>query len=282
MAIKFDKTTTLASLDSLYRVISKSAHDETLWPAIPQLKISIEQTLKTIYLHYGELSEDQQKQVTTISAQFQQCIVDWNQKQRTPKQTWGAYFSSFVWAETPPAPKPFNPETASFLFGSLSSSVEKHLQTEGLYRISGSKALIEKATQGLKQNRHAMIPAELDTDIHNVTGLVKAIFREMETPLLETIRENLLAIDTKKASVATYQSVIDRLPPPNKQLFLRLFNHLNKVSKLSELNKMTAQNLATCFAPNLFDQTNLAQAMSETSERNTVVAFLIEHATELV
>jgi hypothetical protein len=281
MAISFNEST-LSSLDSLYRVISKSVQDETLWPAIPQLKASFEQTLKTIYLHYGDLNENQQTQVTAISKQFHQCIVDWNEKQRTPKQTWGNYFGSFIWAPAPPVAKPFSPETASFLLGSLALSVEKHLDTVGLYRISGSKALIEKVTQNLKQNRHSMIPAELDADIHNVSSLIKAIFREMETPLLETIRENLLVLNTKEASLATYQSVIDRLPLINKQLLLRLFRHLNNVSKSSETNQMTAQNLAICFTPNLFDQTNLAKAMVETIQRNAVVTFLIEHATELV
>lgn len=45
--------------------------------------------------------------------------------------------------------------------------------------------------------------------------------------------------------------MIQELPPSNRELLIYLLKFLNKVSQHSDKNKMTIENLATCWAPNL-------------------------------
>lgn len=162
----------------------------------------------------------------------------------------------------------------------LSSHIEKFAATDGLYRINGEAKKIQALQNTLKQNTQAPI----EEGIHVVTGTMKAVFRDMKTPLLAPQQEALmlaakeLDLPTKKAAL---HAAISKLPAYHQTLLHNLLGHLRVVAAQSGANQMNASNLATCFAPNLFaidsSGDNPTALFKRVVERNNLIAFLIEH-----
>ncbi|PRP87963.1 hypothetical protein PROFUN_02700 [Planoprotostelium fungivorum] len=122
------------------------------------------------------------------------------------------------------------------------------LSEEGLFRIPGDSNEVER------------LKVLYDTELNNfminsVAGCVKQYFRELPEPIL-TFRLYSTFITVNKNANETARKnnlrlMIRKLPDDNKKVFLFLMHHLHEISLHSEVNKMTADNLATCWAPNL-------------------------------
>jgi len=81
------------------------------------------------------------------------------------------------------------------------------------------------------------------------------------------------------ARLKNMRLLVQGLPPHNKNLLIFLVKFLHKVSQNSVLNKMTATNLATCWAPNLLKSENesVASLVYDTVLINSIVETLIEN-----
>lgn len=125
---------------------------------------------------------------------------------------------------------------------------------------------------------------------HNVAGLLKLFIRELPAPLVpEAVQVRYLILpdlDDREMQKSVLFDLISELPLANLRLLRVLFAMLSSVRAHSEENKMTASNLATCWAPNIFwsaAESNLpptpesAQKMIEFSRQaNAVVQIMIE------
>lgn len=245
----------------------------------PVLKTSFEQMFGEVKAAMAEnrsalTTADQQEiqEILKISAKFQQLIAPG----KPARIGWGPYLSSFVW--TPPKPdlssKKFDAGQVRLLTGSLFPIVEKNLSEEGLYRLGGSTPKITEIVNGLKQNIHTLIQEPV---LNNMTGVIKALFREMGLRLLEpqfSLFLEAAKTDNEEQKKQLLHRAIDALPPENKMLLHSLLNHLRVIANQSAVNKMTGSNLATCFAANIFPPN---EDLTLTMQLNTLLAFLIEH-----
>uniref|UniRef100_A0A3Q4GQ59 Rho GTPase activating protein 9 n=1 Tax=Neolamprologus brichardi TaxID=32507 RepID=A0A3Q4GQ59_NEOBR len=161
------------------------------------------------------------------------------------------------------------------------------LETDGIYRVSGNLAVIQKLRFLVNHERAVttdgryMFPAELVQeeklnldeseweDIHVITGALKLFFRELPEPL---VPYGFFTDIVETVKMSDYMDKIDRLkclvlnmPPPNHDTLQFMCRHLKRVLENSETNRMTTQNIGIVFGPTLMrperDNGNMAVNM---------------------
>ncbi|KAM6976714.1 rho GTPase-activating protein 15-like isoform 2-T2 [Aplochiton taeniatus] len=148
------------------------------------------------------------------------------------------------------------------------------LETDGIYRVSGNLATIQKLRFMVNHERAVttdgryMFPSEfvqeekLDLDrgdwgedIHVITGALKLFFRELPEPL---VPYGFFTDIMETVKMSDYLDKVDRLkclvlgmPPPNHDTMQFIFQHLRRVMNRSDTNRMTTQNIGIVFGPTL-------------------------------
>jgi len=131
---------------------------------------------------------------------------------------------------------------------------ERGLDEEGIFRVSGNAITRQKLQQALDNGESIKLH---ETDVHDVAGLIKLYFRELPVPLLtyELYDCFIAAIVTKHSTsplgVEIIRKVVYLLPPGHLCVLRKLMEFLRKVRSRCTYNKMSVENLATVFAPNL-------------------------------
>ncbi|XP_044206111.1 rho GTPase-activating protein 15 isoform X1 [Thunnus albacares] len=161
------------------------------------------------------------------------------------------------------------------------------LDTDGIYRVSGNLAVIQKlrflvnheravTTDGRYMFPAALVQEEklnLDEseweDIHVITGALKLFFRELPEPL---VPYGFFTDIVETVKMSNYMDKVDRLkclvlnmPPPNHDTLQFMCRHLRRVLEYSDTNRMTTQNIGIVFGPTLMrperDNGNMAVNM---------------------
>merc|ERR1712137_311909 len=127
---------------------------------------------------------------------------------------------------------------------------------EGLFRISASVAVIDKLQAEFAQAALTGVKPDLSIrDPHEVAGIFKQYFRNLQVPLLTyELYECFLVggeVSSDDAGVKSIKSALMLLPLPNLLVIKLLVGLLRKVSLHSQINKMNATNLAIVFSPSL-------------------------------
>jgi hypothetical protein len=259
-------------LNNMLTGIEAGTNDPALKTAFEQMFGEVKAAMADNRTALTVADQKEIQEILKISAKFQQLIAPG----KPARIGWAPYLSSFIW--TPPKPdfssKKFDVNQVRLLTGSLFSIIEKNLSEEGLYRLGGSTPKINELVNSLKENVHALIQEPLIT---NMTGVIKALFREMGTRLLEpefTLFREAATTDDVEQKKQLVHRAIDALPPENKMLLHSLLNHLRVIASQSAVNKMTSTNLATCFAANIFPPN---ENIELTLQLNALLAFLITH-----
>jgi arsenate reductase-like glutaredoxin family protein len=192
-----------------------------------------------------------------------------------------------------------------------------HVKEEGLFRLSGAATDIQKMRDAIDKGSYCIqirkktlfsplssltsYPAGeamqmLADSPHNVAGLLKLFIRSLPDPLVpESVQVRYLVLpdlDDREMQRSVLFDLISDLPLPNLRLLRVLFAMMSNVASHSEDNKMTASNLATCWAPNIFwsaaETSNTiptpeaAQKMIEFSRQaNAVFQIMIEEQAHL-
>lgn len=161
-------------------------------------------------------------------------------------------------------------------FRLLGHNILKKTDSEGLFRLSGSKNQVEVFLKELDKDINPKT-IQKTQDVNTLTGAFKQLVRERSPGLLDGVK---LVKDVKGLKEAVQKlKVIDR------KLLNVVIRCLSEVAKKSTVNKMTAGNLATCMAPNLVeivvDENNPLAAFAKTKESNDIVQFMIEHYAEI-
>ncbi|XP_069547058.1 rho GTPase-activating protein 9 isoform X3 [Brachyistius frenatus] len=161
------------------------------------------------------------------------------------------------------------------------------LDTDGIYRVSGNLAVIQKLRYLVNHERAVttdgryMFPAEfvqeeklnLDEseweDIHVISGALKLFFRELPEPL---VPYGFFTDIVETVKMSNYMDKVDRLkclilnmPPPNHDTLQFMCRHLKRVLEYTDTNRMTTQNIGIVFGPTLMrperDNGNMAVNM---------------------
>ncbi|XP_051557438.1 rho GTPase-activating protein 30-like [Myxocyprinus asiaticus] len=176
---------------------------------------------------------------------------------------------------------------------SCSEFIEEHGIVDGIYRLSG----VSSNTQKLRSEFDSEGTPDLCKDvylqdIHCVSSLCKAYFRELPNPLLTYELydrfADAVAIQLEDERLVKIKEVLKDLPVPHYRTLEYLMRHLVKMSTFASQTNMHARNLAIVWAPNLLRSKDIEStgfngtaAFMEVRVQSIVVEFILTHVTEL-
>uniref|UniRef100_A0A8C1PGH1 Rho GTPase activating protein 12a n=1 Tax=Cyprinus carpio TaxID=7962 RepID=A0A8C1PGH1_CYPCA len=129
------------------------------------------------------------------------------------------------------------------------------LGVDGLYRVSGNLAIIQKLRFAVNHDEKVDLEDSKWEDIHVTTGALKMFFRELPEPLFPYAFFNnfisAIKMPDYRQKVQAVKDLIKQLPRPNHDTIQALFKHLKKVIQHVDENRMTTQSVAIVFGPTL-------------------------------
>jgi len=172
------------------------------------------------------------------------------------------------------------------LFYKITAYIEgTALDIEGLYRLSGSLVIVQQLKQQFDIEKDVDFSAH---HIHDITGALKLWLGELPEPLftynLYPTWLEIEKLDTE-SKVVNAKSLITILPPDTQNVIAKLLSHLHTIAAHSEVNKMTAKNLAIVFAPTILSPplgVPLSVTIADLPKTTSLVIFLIEHQEEIL
>ncbi|NXJ16503.1 GMIP protein, partial [Odontophorus gujanensis] len=158
------------------------------------------------------------------------------------------------------------PEEVPFIVVKCTSEIEaRALGVQGIYRISGSKARVEKLCQAFENGRSLVELSEHSP--HDITGVLKHFLKELSGPiLLHQLYDNLIALAKElqkngeekvdcmsfpSDAIQSMKDLLSKLPGSNYNTLRHLIAHLYRVAEKYEENKMSPNNLGIVFGPTL-------------------------------
>ncbi|XP_048195176.1 rho GTPase-activating protein 22 isoform X2 [Perognathus longimembris pacificus] len=132
---------------------------------------------------------------------------------------------------------------------------ERGLTEEGLFRMPGQANLVRDLQDSFDCGEKPLFDST--TDVHTVASLLKLYLRELPEPVIPFARyEDFLScaqLLTKDEGEGTLELAkqVSNLPQANYNLLRYICKFLDEVQAHSNINKMSVQNLATVFGPNI-------------------------------
>ncbi|KAG1672811.1 Rho GTPase-activating protein 44 [Nymphon striatum] len=159
------------------------------------------------------------------------------------------------------------------------------MDEEGIFRIPASTSKIKK----LKSSFDAGIVdlSEYSADPHTVAGTLKSYLRELPEPLMtyELYSDwiKVLRVTGHEGRLKAMWEVINKLPQPNFDNLGFLITFLYQLTLNHEVNKMTSQNIAIVFHPNIMwapneDAQNMGVNMTLAAAYTSLVDTLVTYA----
>ncbi|XP_062392774.1 rho GTPase-activating protein 24 isoform X2 [Sardina pilchardus] len=131
---------------------------------------------------------------------------------------------------------------------------ERGLTEVGLFRQPGQATLVKELQEAFDAGEK---PSFDSTDVHTVASLLKLYLRELPEPLVPFSRYPDFLIcgkrisGDKKQGLLELRSLLHDLPVANFNLLNYICQFLSEVQTYSSSNKMSIENLATVFGPNI-------------------------------
>ncbi|XP_069734686.1 rho GTPase-activating protein 30 isoform X2 [Phaenicophaeus curvirostris] len=176
---------------------------------------------------------------------------------------------------------------------SCTEFVEQHGVVDGIYRLSGVSSNIQRLRQEFDADRCPDLGKDVYLqDIHCVSSLCKAYFRELPNPLLTYQLydkfADAVAIQMEEARLVKIKEVLKELPAPHYRTLEFLMRHLLRMASYSSRTNMHARNLAIVWAPNLLRSKDIeatgfngTAAFMEVRVQSIVVEFILTHVEQL-
>ncbi|KAG6449749.1 hypothetical protein O3G_MSEX006242 [Manduca sexta] len=128
------------------------------------------------------------------------------------------------------------------------------MDSEGIYRVSGFADEIEALKLAFDRDGEAT-DLSVYSNINVVAGTLKLYLRLLPVPLI-TYEVHPVLVQAIQAKTTEQQTImlrecLDLLPPAHFNCLQYMVQHLHRVSLQAEVNKMSAHNLSTVFAPTL-------------------------------
>ncbi|KAM3848830.1 LOW QUALITY PROTEIN: rho GTPase-activating protein 9 [Vipera latastei] len=175
---------------------------------------------------------------------------------------------------------------------------ERGLDADGIYRVNGNLATIQKLRfivdreravtsdgryvfpeQRCQEEKLNLASPQWD-DVHVITGALKLFFRELPESLVpySHIDEFIASvkISDHEEKVSKLTGLIQSLPQPNRDTLRYLLQHLRKVMDHSDTNRMTSHNIGIVFGPTLLrHERDIASLIEDMVYQNQVVEMLL-------
>ncbi|XP_058140360.1 rho GTPase-activating protein 27 isoform X2 [Dasypus novemcinctus] len=160
------------------------------------------------------------------------------------------------------------------------------LDIDGLYRISGNLATIQKLRYKVDHDERLDLDDGRWEDVHVITGALKLFFRELPEPLFpfSHFRPFLAAIKLQDQAERSHcvQRLVGSLPAPNHDTMRLLFQHLCRVIEHGEQNRMSVQSVAIVFGPTLLRPETEEASMPMTMVfQNQVVELILQQCSDI-
>ncbi|XP_072310874.1 rho GTPase-activating protein 24 isoform X2 [Eucyclogobius newberryi] len=132
---------------------------------------------------------------------------------------------------------------------------QRGLQEEGLFRLPGQANLVKELQEAFDCGEKPSF--DCNTDVHTVASLLKLFLRELPEPVIPFHNYNEFLTCAKVLSkddeggMKALRKLVNSLPPVNNNLLKYICRFLYEVQSYSGVNKMSVQNLATVFGPNI-------------------------------
>ncbi|KAG7477108.1 hypothetical protein MATL_G00090650 [Megalops atlanticus] len=129
------------------------------------------------------------------------------------------------------------------------------LREEGLFRLPGQANLVKELQDAFDCGEKPAF--DCNTDVHTVASLLKLYLRELPEPVIpfakyeEFLSCTKLLSKDEEAGMKELRKQVESLPPVNYNLLKYICRFLDEVQSYSGVNKMSVQNLATVFGPNI-------------------------------
>uniref|UniRef100_A0A6J0UZ20 Rho GTPase-activating protein 30 isoform X1 n=1 Tax=Pogona vitticeps TaxID=103695 RepID=A0A6J0UZ20_9SAUR len=176
---------------------------------------------------------------------------------------------------------------------SCTEFVEHHGIVDGIYRLSGVSSNIQKLRLEFDTDRTPDLNKDVYLqDIHCVSSLCKAYFRELPNPLLtyqlyDKFAE-AVAIQMEEGRLEKIKEVLKELPSPHYRTLEFLMKHLVHMASFSSQTNMHVRNLAIVWAPNLLRSKDIeasgfngTAAFMEVRIQSIVVEFILTHVDQI-
>ncbi|XP_054456486.1 rho GTPase-activating protein 22 isoform X1 [Anoplopoma fimbria] len=162
---------------------------------------------------------------------------------------------------------------------------EHGLQEEGLFRAPGQTNHVRELQDAFDRGEKPVFDSS--TDVHTVASLLKLYIRELPEPIIPFSKytqflscAQLLTKDKATGKVELGKQV-KSLPQVNYNLLTYICKFLDEVQSHSNENKMSVQNLATVFGPNILrprveDPVTMMEGSSQVQHLMTVL--ISEHS----
>ncbi|CAN8022947.1 unnamed protein product [Ixodes persulcatus] len=153
------------------------------------------------------------------------------------------------------------------------------LETEGIFRRSANTQVVKSVQKIFDEGKE--VDFSTYENVHVAAVILKTFLRELEEPLLtfdlyeEVMRFQELDQSEKLAQARAL--LLERLPEDNYELLKYIVEFLAKVIDRSDLNKMTASNLAIVFGPNLLWSREEQASLSSITHINQFAEYIIKH-----
>uniref|UniRef100_A0A8C1ILP4 Rho GTPase-activating protein 24 n=1 Tax=Cyprinus carpio TaxID=7962 RepID=A0A8C1ILP4_CYPCA len=157
---------------------------------------------------------------------------------------------------------------------------EQGLKEEGLFRMPGQANLVKELQDAFDCGDKPLFDS--NTDVHTVASLLKLYLRELPEPVIPFNKyedfltcAQLLLKDEEVVSLELVKQV-NTLPQANYNLLKYICKFLDEVQSHSNENKMSVQNLATVFGPNILrpkieDPVSMMEGTSQVQHLMTVL-----------
>ncbi|XP_066535195.1 rho GTPase-activating protein 22 isoform X1 [Hoplias malabaricus] len=132
---------------------------------------------------------------------------------------------------------------------------EQGLKEEGLFRMPGQANLVKELQDAFDCGDKPLFDS--NTDVHTVASLLKLYLRELPEPVIpfnkyeDFLTCAQLLLKDEEVGLTELGKQVKTLPQANFNLLKYICRFLDEVQSHSSENKMSVQNLATVFGPNI-------------------------------
>ncbi|XP_061546306.1 rho GTPase-activating protein 22 isoform X2 [Phycodurus eques] len=159
------------------------------------------------------------------------------------------------------------------------------LKEEGLFRTPGQTTHVRELQDAFDRGENLLFASA--TNVHTVASLLKLYLRELPEPVIpftkyaQFLSCALLLTKDREMGIIELGKQVKSLPKVNYNLLEYICRFLDEVQSYSDANKMSVQNLATVFGPNVLrprveDPITMMEGSSQVQHLMTVL--ISEHA----